>query len=38
MKDFAGDPKFPIWLIGDSPPQRGADKLDTPLVTTYGHL
>jgi len=31
MKDFAGDPEFPIWLIGDSPPERGADKLDTPL-------
>lgn len=31
MKDFTGDPEFPIWLIGDSPPERGADKLDTPL-------
>jgi len=31
MEDFAGDPKFPIWLIGDSPPEKWADKLDTPL-------
>ena len=31
MKEFTGDPKFPIWLIGDSPPERWADKLDTPL-------
>jgi hypothetical protein len=31
MKDSTGDPKFPIWLIGDSPPEAWADKLDTPL-------
>ncbi|MFC1981321.1 hypothetical protein ACFLVN_03660 [Chloroflexota bacterium] len=31
MKDFAGDPKFPTWLIGDSPPEKWADRLDTPL-------
>jgi len=31
MKEFTGDPKFPIWLIGDSPPEAWADKLDTPL-------
>ena len=31
MRDFAGEPTFPIWLIGDSPPDEGADKLDTPL-------
>lgn len=31
MKDVVGDPKFPIWLIGDSPPKAWVDKLDTPL-------
>jgi hypothetical protein len=31
MKEFAGKPEFPIWLIGDSPPDRWADELDTPL-------
>ena len=31
MKDFAGDPEFPIWLIGDSPPPAWVGKLDTPL-------
>lgn len=31
MKDFTGDPGFPIWLIGDSPPEKWADKLDSPL-------
>ena len=31
MRDFTGDPKFPIWLIGDSPPEAWADMLDTPL-------
>jgi len=31
MKDSVGDPEFPIWLIGDSPPEKWADKLDTPL-------
>jgi hypothetical protein len=31
MKDSTGDPGFPIWLIGDSPPDRWAGKLDTPL-------
>lgn len=31
MKDFTGDPEFPVWLIGDSPPDKWADKLDTPL-------
>ena len=31
MKEFTGDPKFPIWLIGDSPSEAWADKLDTPL-------
>lgn len=31
MKNFAGDPTFPIWLIGHSPPEAWADKLDTPL-------
>ena len=31
MKNSTGDPRFPIWLIGDSPPEAWADKLDTPL-------
>jgi uracil-DNA glycosylase len=31
MKDFIGDPEFPIWLIGDSPPEKWMDKLDYPL-------
>jgi len=31
MKDSTGNPEFPIWLIGDSPPEAWADKLDTPL-------
>ena len=31
MKDSTGDPTFPIWLIGDSPPKKWADILDTPL-------
>ena len=31
MKNSAGDPRFPIWLIGDSPPEKWADKLDSPL-------
>ncbi|MBN1366537.1 MAG: hypothetical protein JW967_01240 [Dehalococcoidales bacterium] len=31
MKDFAGKPDFQIWLIGDSPPEKWMDKLDTPL-------
>jgi hypothetical protein len=31
MKDSTGEPEFPIWLIGDSPPEAWADKLDTPL-------
>jgi uracil-DNA glycosylase len=31
MKDFAGDPRFPIWLLGEAPPEKGADKLDIPL-------
>ena len=31
MKDFTGNPEFPVWLIGDSPPEAWADKLDTPL-------
>jgi uracil-DNA glycosylase len=31
MKDSVGDPKFPIWLIGNSPPKNWVDKLDTPL-------
>ena len=31
MKECAGNPEFPIWLIGDSPPEAWADKLDTPL-------
>ena len=31
MKDFAGGPEFPIWLIGHSPPPAWVDKLDTPL-------
>ena len=31
MKDSVGDPHFPIWLIGDSPPEAWAEKLDTPL-------
>lgn len=31
MREFTGKPEFPIWLIGDSPPDRWADKLDTPL-------
>lgn len=31
MRDFAGDPEFPIWLIGASPPETWAAKLDTPL-------
>jgi len=35
MRDFTGDPKFPIWLIGDSPPQVWAEKLDTPLDSRH---
>ena len=31
MNHCTGDPKFPIWLIGDSPPEKWAGKLDTPL-------
>jgi hypothetical protein len=31
MKDSVGKPEFPIWLIGDSPPEAWAAKLDTPL-------
>jgi hypothetical protein len=31
MKEFTGNPDFPIWLIGDSPPEARAGKLDTPL-------
>ena len=31
MKEFSGDPEFPIWLIGDSPPENWVDKLDFPL-------
>lgn len=31
MQDSVGDPEFPIWLIGDSPPEAWARKLDTPL-------
>jgi len=31
MKESTGNPEFPIWLIGDSPPEAWADKLDTPL-------
>ncbi len=31
MKEFAGNPEFPIWLMGDSPPEKWMDKLDTPL-------
>jgi hypothetical protein len=31
MKNSIGDPWFPIWLIGDSPPEKWADKLDSPL-------
>ena len=35
MRDFTGDPKFPIWLIGDSPPEKWATKLDTPLDSRH---
>ncbi|MFA5077956.1 MAG: hypothetical protein WC541_00550 [Dehalococcoidia bacterium] len=31
MKGSTGDPEFPIWLIGDSPPKTWVHKLDTPL-------
>lgn len=31
MTESTGDPKFPIWLIGDSPPAAWKDKLETPL-------
>ena len=31
MKEFSGDPEFPIWLIGESPPENWKDKLDFPL-------
>ena len=31
MKEFAGDPDFPIWLVGDSPPEAWVDALDMPL-------
>jgi integrase len=31
MNDFIGDPEFPVWLIGDSPPEKWMDKLDYPL-------
>ena len=35
MKDSAGDPKFPIWLIGDSPPENWVGKLDAPLDSRH---
>lgn len=31
MKDSTGNPEFPIWLMGDSPPEEWVDKLDFPL-------
>lgn len=31
MKNFSGEPRFPIWLIGDSPPEKWANKLNFPL-------
>ena len=31
MKNSVGDPEFPLWLIGDSPPEKWANKLDSPL-------
>jgi hypothetical protein len=31
MNDFTGNPEFPIWLMGDSPPEAWVAKLDTPL-------
>lgn len=31
MKNSAGNPGFPIWLIAESPPEKWADKLDSPL-------
>lgn len=35
MKNFGGNPEFPIWLIGDSPPEAWVDKLDTPLDSRH---
>lgn len=31
MQPYSGDPNFPIWLIGHSPPKAWEHKLDTPL-------
>ena len=31
MRRDVGDPHFPIWLLGDSNPERWQDVLDTPL-------
>ncbi len=31
MKVSTGNPKFPIWLVGDPPPEAWVHKLDTPL-------
>ena len=31
MREYAGDPECPIWLIGDSPPEAWVDRLATPL-------
>ncbi len=31
MIDSVGDPQFPIWLVGDSPPKNWDQELETPL-------
>lgn len=31
MKRIAGDPSYPIWLLGDSNPRNWEDRLETPL-------
>jgi hypothetical protein len=30
MKEYSGNPEFPIWLLGDSPPINWADILEVP--------
>lgn len=31
MQDSVGDPHFPVWLVGDSPPPKWREVLETPL-------
>ncbi|MBI5778387.1 MAG: hypothetical protein HZA49_02905 [Planctomycetes bacterium] len=35
MKEKAGKEEFPIWLLGDSNPERWEDKLDEPLDSRH---